>query len=198
MFRALTAALLVTALALAGCSGGDTATTGETGGTDAGATSQTEAGATGMVAGTGDELAVFAVDSFDGVIDREMVSLDADGCDGSPALLIEAEEPGGYRLYNTGDIDVENSLLVYTAKVRSQDLEGEAMLEMWCVFPELGEFFSRGMDSVVRGTTDWTELRTVFRLGAGQNPSDVMLNMVVNGTGRVWIDDIRVTREPLP
>lgn len=192
--RVLLVMVFALALALAGCSGGETETATETGTETTTTTGTSAPAATGA---TGDILAAFSADSFDGVVDREMLSLDADGLDGTPALLVEAEEPGGYRLFSTGDIDVEGSLIVYTAMVRSHDLEGEAMLEMWCAIPELGEFFSRGMDSVITGTSDWTELRTVFRLEPGQNPSDVMLNLVVNGTGRVWVDDARLTRAPL-
>lgn len=192
VIRVLLMIVVVSALALTGCSGGDAGTTEETG------AAATGGGATGMVAGSGDVLATFPVDSFDGVIDREALSLDADGCGGTPALLAEAEEPTVYQLFSTGDLDVEDALLVYSARVRCDGVQGEAMLEMWCEFPELGEFFSRGMDSVVSGTSEWTDLRTVFRLEAGQNPSNVKLNLAVNGTGRVWIDNIKVSRAPLP
>ena len=192
--RVLPAMMLAFALALAGCSGGETETVTETAtapGTGSGA-------ATGNIGASGDVLAAFPADSFDGVVDRPALSLDADGCGGTPALLAEATEPTVYQLFETGDIDIEGSLIVYTAKVRTQDLDGDAMLEMWCVFDEMGEFFSRGMDSTLTGTRSWTELRTLFRLEPGQNPDNVKLNLVVGGAGRVWIDDIKVTRAPLP
>ncbi len=191
MVRVLLVLVLATALALSGCSGGET----ETGAASGTSTTAQPAGSTGA---TGDILAAFAADSFEGVVDRAALSLDAEGCDGTPSLLAEATEPTVYSLFETGDIDIENSLLVYTAKVRTHELEGDAMLEMWCAFEEMGEFFSRGMDSTLSGTQDWTELTAVFRLEPGQNPENVKLNLVVGGAGRVWIDDIRVMRAPLP
>jgi len=190
--RVLLVVVLAIALAIAGCSGGD-AEKGEN--RAAVETAEQPTGSTGPV---GDVLAVFPADSLDGVIDREMLSLDAEGSDGSPSLLAEATEPTTYRLFETGDLDVENSLLIYTAMVRTDELKGTAMLEMWCEFGDMGEFYSRGMDSTLTGTEDWTELRTVFRLEAGQNPENVKLNLIVGGAGRVWIDDIKVTRTPLP
>ncbi len=194
--RVLLAMALAIALALAGCSGDETETVAETGtGTSTGTTGAARTGSTGAI---GDILVAFPADSFEGVVDRAALSLDAEGCDGTPSLLVEASEPTVYQLYETGDIDVEGSLLIYTAKVRTHELEGDAMLEMWCVFEEMGEFFSRGMDSTLTGTKDWTELKTSFRLEAGQNPETVKLNLVVGGVGRVWIDDIKVMRAPLP
>ncbi len=202
--RILLAMVLTIAFALAGCSGGETETATEAATetvTTSGTTDATPTGRagspTGSTGASGDVLAAFPADSFEGVVDRATLSLDAEGCDGTPSLLAEATEPAVYQLFTTGDIDVEGALLVYTAKVRTHELEGDAMLEMWCVFGEMGEFFSRGMDSTLTGTQDWTELMTVFRLEPGQNPDNVKLNLVVGGAGRVWIDDIKVTRAPL-
>ncbi len=190
--RVMLVVVLAIALAIAGCSGNEAETAENRGAVE------TVGQATGSTGAVGDVLAAFPADSFDGVVDREMLSLDAEGCDGSPSLLAEASEPTTYHLFVTGDIDVENSLLFYTAKVRTDALEGDAMLEMWCEFGEMGEFFSRGMDSTLTGTQDWTELTAVFRLEPGQNPDNVRLNLVVGGAGRVWIDDLKVVRAPLP
>ena len=192
--RVLLVVVFAMALAVVGCSsnGAETTESGEGGAVETAAQSAGSAGA------SGDLLVAFPADSFDGVVDREMLSLDADGCGGTPSLLAEADDPTVYRLFETGDIDIDGSLLVYTAKVRTHELEGDAMLEMWCVFEEMGEFFSRGMDSTITGTQDWTELMAVFRLEPGQNPDNVKLNLVVGGAGRVWIDDITVMRAPLP
>ena len=83
--RVLLTAVLAIALALAGCSGGETETATETGAAS-GASTPAPTGSTGA---TGDVLAAFPVDSFEGVVDREMLSLDADGCGGTPSLLAE-------------------------------------------------------------------------------------------------------------
>ncbi len=37
-----------------------------------------------------------------------------------------------------------------------------------------------------------------FFLQAGQKPDLIRLNLVVAGKGRVWIDDVRLLRQPLP
>jgi len=39
---------------------------------------------------------------------------------------------------------------------------------------------------------------TPFFLEAGQKPDLIRLNLVVQGGGRVWIDDVHLTGQPLP
>ena len=68
---------------------------------------------------------------------------------------------------------------------------------MWCRFPGKGEFFSRGLQSPLTGTTDWTTEETAFFLKKGENPDNVKLNLVINGSGTAWIDDVRLLKGPL-
>jgi hypothetical protein len=46
-------------------------------------------------------------------------------------------------------------------------------------------------------TTDWTTQQTPFFLQKGDNPDNVKLNLVINGKGMAWIDDIQVMQGPL-
>ena len=88
-------------------------------------------------------------------------------------------------------------MLVYSAQLKSDLENGRAYLEMWCVIPGKGEFFSRGLAQPITGLTNWTTLQTPFRLEAGQTPTNVKLNLVIEGVGTVWIDDIKLLSSPL-
>lgn len=146
-----------------------------------------------------DVLVAYPISSYEGVIDEASVHLGDTSVDGNGSFMITVDAPATIRLYETGDIDIENALVTYRAKIKTGGLEGEAMLEMWCVFEELGEFFSRGLDSTVSGTTDgWVNATAVFRLEDGQNPDNIKLNVAITGPGTIWIDSIRVTKAPLP
>jgi hypothetical protein len=92
-------------------------------------------------------------------------------------------------------LNVENAKLWYRAKVKS-DLEGSAFLEMWAHVGGI-QYFSRGMDDVVSKKSDWKTIQTPFLFQKGQRPDKVTLNLVINGTGTVWIDDIVLSKEPL-
>lgn len=92
-------------------------------------------------------------------------------------------------------VDVENAKLVYKARVKS-DLDGTAFLEMWAHVGG-GQYFSRGKNDVVSQKTDWKIIQTPFLFQKGQRPEKVTLNLVINGKGTVWIDDIVLSKEPL-
>jgi len=108
-----------------------------------------------------------------------------------------ANSPTTFKLFETGPIDVDNARLIYKAEVRTDNVKGQAFLEMWCSFPGKGEFFSRGLQNPMSGTNGWTSVETPFFLKKGEKPDNVKLNVVVDGTGTVWIDDIKLMKGPL-
>lgn len=144
------------------------------------------------------ELKHFPVDNTEGIITQSGVQIDRQiSNDGNGSLRITAPESTVVRLFETGDIDVENARLIYQAKVRTENIEGKVFLEMWCHFTGKGEFFSRGLQTPLTGTTDWTTEETLFSLRKGENPDNVKLNLVIDGKGTAWIDDIRLLKGSL-
>jgi hypothetical protein len=108
-----------------------------------------------------------------------------------------AAKPTVVRLFEIDDIHVENATLIYRAKLKTENVDGKVYLEMWCRFPGKGEFFSRGLATPLTGTTDWTTEETPFILKKGEKPDYVKLNLVIDGTGTVWIDAISLLRAPI-
>jgi hypothetical protein len=144
------------------------------------------------------ELKHYPVTSLEQVITRSGVEIDKEITnDGNGALRITADQPVTVRLYETGDLDVEVARLIYMAKLRTENVDGQVYLEMWCSFPGKGEFFSRALQSPLSGSTDWTTQETPFFLQKGENPDNVKLNLVIDGKGTVWVDDIRLVKGPL-
>jgi hypothetical protein len=137
------------------------------------------------------ELKHYPLSNMEGVISQSDVSVD------NGALKIVADKPVVVRLFETGNLGVEDARLIYRAKLKTENLKGQAFLEMWCHFPGKGEFFSRGLQNPLTGTTGWATEETPFLLKKGESPDNVKLNLVVNGTGTVWIQDIRVLKAPL-
>jgi hypothetical protein len=143
------------------------------------------------------ELKRFPLDKMDGIITQSGIQIDKQiTSDGNGSLRIEATEPTTVRLFETGDIDIENARLIYQAQLRTEEVDHNAYLEMWCHFPGKGDFFSRD-PTPLSGTTEWTTEETLFFLKDGENPDNVKLNLVINGHGTVWIDDIRLLKGPL-
>jgi len=139
----------------------------------------------------------YPIDSLEGIITKSGVQMDEKITrDGNGSLRITASKPTTVRLYETGDIDIENARLIYQAKLRTEGVEGQVYIEMWCHFPGKGEFFSRALQSPLSGSNEWTSQETPFPLKKGENPDNVKINLVVNGKGSVWIDDIRLIKAP--
>jgi hypothetical protein len=89
-----------------------------------------------------------AIDDLTGVLAAEAVAFDAEVTnDGTGSLRIVTDGATTVRLYEVGDIDVEDARLVYRAQLRTDSMEGQVYLEMWCRFPGMGEYFSRALDT---------------------------------------------------
>jgi hypothetical protein len=143
-------------------------------------------------------LASLPLDSVDEVITKSGVTLDSDvTADGRGSIKITASKPVTVRIAEIHGLSVENARLIYRARLRSAELDGQAYLEMWCVFPGQGEYFSRALQTPLAGTNDWVSQETPFFLQKGQSPSRVNLNLVVNGQGTVWLDEVVLAKAPL-
>ena len=144
------------------------------------------------------ELKRFSLDDMKGVISRSGVEIDGNtSADGRGCLKIVSDKPRVVRLFEVSDVSVDNARLIYQARVRTEDVTGIVFLEMWCHFPGKGQYFSRGLQTPLSGTTGWTTEETPFFLKKGEKPDLIKLNLVINGTGTAWIDDICLLKAPL-
>jgi hypothetical protein len=141
----------------------------------------------------------FPLDSLEGVRVATGMAFDpAVSSDGNGSLRVQSDGELLVPLFEVTDVSIEDAVPIYQASLQSEKLEGQAYLEMWVRLPGLGESFSRGLDRPLTGTMSWVTATTPFFLQAGQKPDLIRLNLVVNGKGRVWIDDVRLLRQPLP
>lgn len=128
--------------------------------------------------------------SADATLSTDSISIEGDG------WLVDAREAQVVRLFEIADPDAEKCILTYRATMKSEDLEGRAYLEMWCRFPGRGEFFSKGLHQVLKGSTDWSSYEIPFRLKKGERPDLIKLNLAVEGRGKVWLRDVELLRMP--
>lgn len=124
------------------------------------------------------------------------IQVDADvKVEGKGSIKITTQWPTTVCLAEVTDMDIENAKLIYKAKVKS-DLDGAAFLEMWAHVSG-GQYFSRGMNDVVTQKTNWRTIQTPFLFQKGQRPEKLTLNIVINGKGTLWVDDVVLSEEPL-
>jgi hypothetical protein len=117
--------------------------------------------------------------------------------EGASSLKITTRWPTTVCLGEVAGLDVENAKLVYSAKVKTEmEGKGTAFLEMWAHVGG-GQFFSKGMKDAVGQRTNWRTIQTPFMFKKGEKPDKVTLNLVIDGKGTVWVDDVVLSKQPL-
>lgn len=143
------------------------------------------------------DIALYAdgLDSLRSVITQSGVAIDpAVSADGRGSLRIDAQ--GERTLVRIAEVPIDAPKLPrlsYRAKLRSENVSGQAYLEMWVVVEGKGEFFSRTLHSPVSGTSEWSTHEAPFFLEEGQIAKRAKLNVVVEGTGTVWVDGVTLS-----
>ena len=126
----------------------------------------------------------------DATLSQDDVKVEGEG------WLVDVGEGHVVRLFEIAAPEAEDCRIIYRAALKSENLEGRAYLEMWCRFPGRGEFFSKGLNQLLKGTTGWASYEIPFRLKKGERPDLIKLNLAVEGRGKVWIKDIELLRSP--
>jgi len=111
--------------------------------------------------------------------------------------VVDAKEGQTIRLFEIQNPDAEQCLLTYRATMKTEGLAGRAFLELWCRLPGRGEFFSKGLNQAVTGTTDWASYEIPFYLKKGQRPDLIKLNLVIEGRGEVSTKEVQLLKTPL-
>jgi hypothetical protein len=140
---------------------------------------------------SGPPVAIRTFGPEDATITRSDLESDPD------AWGFELTEKQSVRLFEVENPGVDQCVVTYRAKLRSEGLAGRAFLEMWCRFPGRGEFFSKGIHQTMKGSTGWASYETPFFLKQGQMPDLIKLNVAVEGTGRIWVRDVELLQTPL-
>jgi len=132
-----------------------------------------------------------AFTTADSPLTQDCLTVEGDG------WRIEFNEERSVRLFEITEAGVEQCVLTYRARIKTENAQGRVYLEMWCRLPGRGEFFSKGLQQTTMGMTDWSAHETPFLLKAGQRPDLIKLNVVAEGAGTVWIKDVELLRTPL-
>ncbi len=111
--------------------------------------------------------------------------------------VFDAKKDQTIRLFEIQNPDAEQCLVSYRATMTTEGLADRAFLEMWCRLPGSGEFFSKGVDQAVTGTTDWASYEIPLYLKKGQRPDLIKLDLAIEGKGKVSMKDVELLKTPL-
>lgn len=119
------------------------------------------------------------------------------------ALLVNSSGKTVVELFNLEGSGLGDKKLTYSARIRSEDLKategtrGIAYLELTVTFPDGGELVADGPRVPISGTTQWRSADTDLYVDKGGDPESVTLDLIVEGQGKVWVSDVRLSTRPL-
>ena len=130
------------------------------------------------------------LESLDGLLTRAGITLETQAWQGRAGIRIDVHGSTGIRLAEVQTRGAAAVVLTYRGHMRSANLTGRAYLEMRCTPSGNRELVSRALDAAVSGTTEW--VTQVTRLSLGNEPlaQTVRLNVQVEGSGIVWVQNV--------
>ncbi len=145
------------------------------------------------------DIAVFPCNSTDKVVTQGAVTEDKTvSADGQGSLKITTEMPTTIKLFQIPYPRIEGCKVWYKAKIKTQQFGGSAYLQMVVHFSRGGQITAQNYQNAIRGNTKgWVESVLEATVREGQKPSSVELNLVVQGAGTLWVDDVHVLRQAL-
>jgi hypothetical protein len=132
------------------------------------------------------------LDSADDVITRSGVTFDPE----ASAIRIEARGPVTIHLAQIDLKGLAGVRLFFRGHLRSANLKGRAYFEIQCELADGPPLSARGLTEAVSGTTDWVRQQTPLILESGQRAERVQLNVVVEGSGTLWVNVIALGQAP--
>lgn len=114
--------------------------------------------------------------------------------DGHGSLRVHADSPIVVPIIDLPALRIDDTTIIYEAKIRTRDLDGLAYLEVRANLTGRGEYFSRGLRQPATGSQGWTSHQVKFHLKKGEVPSALRLSLVLTGPGTAWVDDVRLLR----
>jgi hypothetical protein len=123
---------------------------------------------------------------------KTSISVDKDTtADGNGSLKVEAAHGALVTIADQKNLSVsKDNTLWCTLKVKCAGVRQRAHLEMWCEVADGKRAFSKGLDQLLIGDSDWREIRLPMMVNGDFTVSRALVNVVIEGPGTVWVDQI--------
>ncbi len=146
------------------------------------------------------EIVELPINSAQDIVSSGSVRIDPES---ENALLVNSDGKKEIELFDIEGTGLGDKKLTYSAVMRTKDLtstddtRGIAYLELTVLFPDGEELVARGPRVPLSGTTEWRSAETVLYVDKGGDPQNVSLDLIVDGAGKVWLQDVRLSTRPL-
>jgi len=139
------------------------------------------------------EINHFSFDSLEGRKAQSGVELDAHiSHDGQGSWRITADDPRVVKLVELTNVNLTQPQLRSTAWVRTDQGTGYVYFELRCRFANNREVFARTLGQSLSSPPKWKRMNTQLLFKQTETPTTIELNLVINGQGTVWVDDVHL------
>lgn len=111
------------------------------------------------------------------------------------ALRVDLDYTSVFNLkkVDLGGQSYSGKTLNYSLRTKTMNFEGQAFLELAIRFKGTTTLYRRGFNSKVVNNSDWQTLRVAYPIRPSEKPEIAYLNVIVEGRGTIWFDDIKMT-----
>ncbi|GAB4272993.1 MAG: hypothetical protein Kow0029_12180 [Candidatus Rifleibacteriota bacterium] len=139
------------------------------------------------------EILAIPLDSLNEVSPK--IELDSEcKVEGNNSIKITAVTPCRVTIHKIDGMGRDNFNLKTYLMIKTELEEGTVILET-LVKVKGGIYFSRALDQKVCGSSDWKQIYTNFRFKKDESPDEVLVNLIIEGRGIVWADELKFVSE---
>ena len=140
----------------------------------------------------------FNCDSLDGILTEGVATVDTQNpAEGAGSLKFSVAQPVTLPLFEI-KLPGDGAKFTLTYKMKVKDFSGDAYGQMDVNYANGGKQSLNNYQSAMGATSDWQPRELTYTVQRGQKVSSIVLSLILNGSGTVWIDDVHVIRAPLP
>ncbi|RBP47341.1 hypothetical protein DES53_101138 [Roseimicrobium gellanilyticum] len=123
---------------------------------------------------------------------KTSISIDKETtADGNGSIKVEAAHNAVVTVADQKNLSVsKDNTLWCTVKVKCSGVKQRAYLEMWCEVADGKRAFSKGLEQLLLGDSDWKEIRLPMMINGDFTVNRALVNVVIEGPGTVWVDQI--------
>ena len=104
---------------------------------------------------------------------------------------VYSDQKQNIRLFEIPVNNLEASRISFNTEAKAEEVFGSAHLEMWVNVPGKGEFFSKALDTPLRGNMDWSHYSAPFFLG-GEQPDRIRLELAFADKGTIYLRNVHI------
>lgn len=141
------------------------------------------------------ELRRFPIQSLDGLlVTNSVLSLDlANSVDGNGSLLIQVAGSSLIGLYDIGVLKVNNGTLHCFAHTKTAGPVSSLRVFLYSEFADSKE--GTWCKTILGPSQQWAPIHVIQSIEKGRTPKKMVVGVEISGSGKLWVDDIRICWE---